>query len=413
MGGVTQPAAAPPPGAEPSAEPSAEPRALGTPARRLLVSAVLGVFAAVSIGLVVLESRQTGPPPPGTPSTSEDRRTAALTTTPDGRAWRAIVESPCEIGSTAAGAGNGRSVVERRPAGETSDEAWTPIEVPLAEVQRLSVGSDGSVVVAVGTDAGCEPDYAISLDGGFTWSGPPEEEPVEVTPSAGPSASPSPSPSTTLDAAATDGPLVDATAGTDGSLWVLVDPEEGPPQLRVGQITAPEEGADEPVGLLGQPHLVVCPYAAGEVAFLAAADARTGFVLCQSTDPLAQSLIKTTDGGLTWSQISGGALSPTRTLDGATSPVVAFDLPDGTSGHALLAPSASCDSGEMLVTADGGRTWSSAGCLGELAGVDRVLAVSLDAGGAGLLIGIEPDDADGGAGAVVVRTTSDGGRTWS
>lgn len=444
-----------------------EPQPLGSPARRLLVSAVLGMFLLVSVGLVVLESRQTGPPPPGT-GTAEDRRVGALTTTPDGRAWRSITESPCSIGSLAGGAGNGRSVVERRAAGATEDTAWTPIEVPLAEVRRLSVASDGSLLVAVGTDGACAPQYVISLDGGFSWSGPPESEPVEV-PSESPSASgsgsgsgsasspvtasPSEAPS---GAAAAEGPVVDATAGTDGTLWVLVDPEDGPPLVRTGVISAPTDGSDEPVGRLGLPHPAPCPVAHGTPAFLAAADDAVGYVLCQSTAPFTQALIGTTDAGRSWTTLSetvpgrvvaeraatgtasGAGAGSASGVAGAISPkpVVAFDLPDGVAGYALVLPDESCLSGSLISTADGGSSWQAVGCLGPRARVARVLAVSLDAAGAGLLLGVapDPDAAEGAAGGsgsgsgsglggdaadveqpgqVVVRSTSNGGHTWS
>lgn len=348
------------------------PGPLATPAKRVLVGAVAALFGAVALGLVLLESRGDGPAPPTSVVVPNEQRTAAVAVTPDGRAWRAVTDASCAVGSPAGGSGNGRSVVERRPAGTSTEQGWTPIEVPLAEVRRLSAAVDGSLVVAVGVDAGCRSRYTVSSDGGFTWQEPP-------------------TPAVTVS-----GEIVDASAGAAGALWVLVAPETGTPVVYIGT-----------AGRLGLPRTAACQPGAGEPAFLSAVDSLNGTILCQTVNPLRQSQLRTGDGGRTWTVASGtgpsAVTSPAILKDG---PVLAFGMPDGRSGYAMVEGLSTCKARELAATADGGTTWTRVGCFRSLASVDRALAVALDPIGHGLLVGTR------GEGLVTLRTL-DGGRTWS
>jgi len=357
-------------------------------ARRVASVAVLVLLAGVSGAMVWLEARSVGPLPPSRNTSTTDPRTAAVTVTPDGRAWRALTETLCSSGSVAGGSGSGRAVVDRRAAGAAgSANEWTPVETPLAEIRRLSAAQDGSLVVAQGTDGRCSPRYVFSLDGGFTWNQQPDLRDT----SGGP----------------VEAEVVDTSSGTDAALWMLVQPSVGPALVAVGRPVekAPSE-PDAALLTLGPARPVPCPLAGGPAAFVAALNGQQATVLCQAASPFTQALIRTSDAGVSWSAVEGSGpsfgSSPDVVLDAA---VTAIGSLDPARLWALVDGLGVCVAGELRTSQDAGTTWTTVGCLGQLARVDRTLAVALARGGQGVLIGIRQ-------GEVVTLTSATGGRTW-
>jgi photosystem II stability/assembly factor-like uncharacterized protein len=114
----------------------------------------------------------------------------------------------------------------------------------------------------------------------------------------------------------------------------------------------------------------------GPPTLLAAAGERTAWVLCAGTPAdgrQARLLLRSTDGGTTWDEMAGARTTAVDDggrkdgLDGVGE-LVDLQFLDEKTGYALLRQT-ECASGQVLRTSDGGSTWTALPCAG---GVDAL-----------------------------------------
>jgi photosystem II stability/assembly factor-like uncharacterized protein len=328
-------------------------------------------------------------------------------------AWRGLV-----VGQEACQASNlcRLTVLVSRDGGRSFGRAHVPPWTMLALSARAALGPDGHGVLAavVGPltrDPNCVEDclpkatlvLADTTDGGASWT-TIERSPVESTERVGT-------------------PLI--TAGQDEAFIPV-----GNPRAEI----APLPGGIAEVHLAARPPTVTWSLRTLAVTALAAPSPERLWALGQEFGRSPSFLLGTVDGGAHWEASSLGR-----------QPTVAVDLLPKGLGYGLGAPG---DARALLVTRDGGRTWTALGHVpdpipigidfrspsaGFLIGFDRnrpTLAATRDGGVHWLRVGALPEGVPGNAhvrffsasegvvwwtdGTVLAATTTqDGGRHWS
>lgn len=319
--------------------------------RQWVTGAVVGVLALVTTLLVVLALR---------PAT----RPAATTT-------------PLEMGAVAA---NGDTVW--RWVGPTSCNAdadvvqlersqgggdWTPSAIPLANVYSLSF-STPTKGIATGTTSQCSRGVALTRDGGRTWKSR-DDNPA----------------------------LLDAWY-VDGTVWGI-ERVIGQPQLAAYRVDSRLRlrpiGGIEPI----QP----CDAADGVPQQVAFWSESTGVLLCQNSVIGSRLLARTTNSGTNFERLTDDR--PSLGLDGVE-PITDLDVVGNETVFALFEGGSDCREGQLRVSDSQGALFESLPCASDSVDVDRVIDVAFTSERDGVLLGVSDR-------AAVMLVTDDGGATWS
>lgn len=244
---------------------------------------------------------------------------------------------------------------------------WAALPQPARDISALAFIS-GEVGVVAGYDERCTPALWRTSTGGSSW----------------------------LPVPGVTGAVSAVEPTRDGALWLI----HGGRVARAGP---------------GSPLVPVAadPCARGSVGparLLSAVSVSRAWVVCAvgaGAGGQRRLLYGTSDAGARWTELAGARTVPSTGrvdgLDGDGS-VAALQFVDAATGTALVV-TASCPSGALRRSADGGRTWRAVACLPAEALTSRARPRFLDAQVGYLALP--------GAGTGRTLRTRDGGRTWA
>jgi uncharacterized hydrophobic protein (TIGR00271 family) len=296
------------------------------------------------------------------------------------------------------------------PPGPVDSAAWFTPFVPRA----VAAVDAGHVVLVGGTADGAAGVAATSGDGGHRWHVERLEAfPLASVSTAGTSVwAVTPCPAAT-GRACRPGLLTSADSGTTWAMAgvpglaapALVDALHGwavsaPSSTGAATLFTTGDG-----GLTWAQGPVACPAEAPTVAGLAVTSATGGWLACAggSTDPAAKALLITTDGGVTWTvwAVAGGVAGPATA---ATLPA------DGVLRGISMRPKGLgwlWTDAVLYRTTDSGAHWTATTLPGGSSGA-VIESASLIDGKAGVVL-----VHDAAAGAVTLLGTGDGGGSWA
>lgn len=307
---------------------------------------VLGV-AAVATASVALRG-------PSLPLTAPAPATAGALAASGRLLWRWAGPSDCNAAADAV-------PLQRLVGGR-----WRASDVPLVNVDRISIAANGSGI-AVGTTTSCGRGVAVTSDSGATWT------------------TPSPMPA-----------LLDGVLAGDRTVYGIVRAPDGSTLLRRYVLDGSRLRAGPGV------QETACDATDGVPTQVAAFSSRSVLLLCQQQTVQQRLLARSTTAGRNWDRLTDNR--PLTGLNGSgtfTRMAVA-----GSVDVWLLLRDGPCAAGQVRRSTSAGQFFDALPCLGRADGVVRVLDVAPigQTLGAALVVGTD--------GRVRVLTTRNSGQTW-